>query len=111
MAWFTTYGQIAAQIANLRTDVLSAIANLKKEMEMDFSNANAALAALKTDFSKFATDATAKLTALAANQQNPADAQSLTDLASGIQELDKQVQAADAALNPPPPPPPAGTQA
>lgn len=96
-----TKAQLRDQIANLQTTLLTAIQSFRKETQMDFSTANAALASLKTDFSKFATDATAKLNALAATQQNPADAQSLTDLATGIQTLDASVQAADAALNPP----------
>jgi len=70
---------------------------------MDFTTIQATVAQLKTDVSKFVSDATAKLNALAANQTNPADVQTIADLNAGLAALDDSVTAADAALNPPAP--------
>lgn len=68
---------------------------------MDLSSLQAAFAAFSADFSTFATDVQAKLAALAANQQNPADQQVIDDISAGIGTLDTQVKAMDQALNPP----------
>ncbi len=68
---------------------------------MDFSAVQTAIATLKADFDTFSADVTAKLTALAANQQNPADAATLAGVVTSLQGIDASIKAADAAVNPP----------
>ena len=70
---------------------------------MDLTTLKAAFSGFSTDFSKFAADVQAKLTALAANQVNPQDATDIAAIATGLSTLDDQVKQMDASLNPPAP--------
>jgi hypothetical protein len=73
--------------------IMAEIEDLRKEIKMDFTNFDAALAKLSTDVS---AEIAAAVAAITAAQNNPADVQHLADAVTSLTNADNLINAATA---------------
>ncbi len=86
--------------------LLNKIIKTQEKILSTINDQNTIVAKLVADGQLFIKDAVAKLTALAANQADPAVVQGINDTVTTLTALDNAFTQAEAALNPAPTPTP-----
>lgn len=81
--------------------LLIEIKGTQEKIIMDLTGLQTAVSSLASDTTKAIADVNTKLAALVANQQNPADADTIASAVAALGTVDTAIQGLDAAVNPP----------